>query len=161
MNDRSVARLTYYGLFAALIFVATYFLKIILPIGYIHLGDGMILAGAVLLGPSAWLPAALGSALADLLLGYSAYILPTFLIKGLVAFLAGLFLSRIRSIGSSILVFVLVEILMVAGYFITEMFLYGFAGALPQLVPNLLQGASGVVVVLALYPSLQGLRRRM
>lgn len=161
MNDRSVYRLTHLGLFAALIFVATYLLKIILPIGYIHLGDGMILAGATLLGPAAWISAAIGSALADIMLGYSAYAIPTFLIKGLVGFLAGVLLRRFHNISGAMLVFVLVEILMVAGYFVTEAFMYGLAGAFPQLLPNLLQGASGVLIGAMLYPAVTRLRHRI
>lgn len=161
MNDRSVYRVTHLGLFAALIFVATYLLKIVLPIGYIHLGDGMILAGSTLLGPAAWISAAIGSALADILLGYTSYALPTFLIKGLVGFLAGVFLKKCHNISGAMIVFVLVEVIMVAGYFITEALMYGIAGAFPQLLPNLLQGASGVLIGTMLYPAVTRLRHRI
>ena len=161
MNDKSVYRLTHLGLFAALIFVATYLLKIILPIGYIHLGDGMILAGATLLGPTVWISAAIGSALADIMLGFSAYALPTFLIKGLVGFLAGVLLKRFPHFRGAMIVFVIVELIMVAGYFVTEGFMYGLAGAFPQLLPNLLQGASGVLIGSMLYPAVTTLRRRL
>lgn len=71
------------GMMAALVFVATYFFKLPVSItqGYIHLGDGFILLGASLwVGQRA--AAAIGSALADLLGGYTLYILPTFVIKG-------------------------------------------------------------------------------
>ena len=84
MGDNKIKKLTFSGVMAALTFIATYFIKIPNPIGYIHLGDGVILAGATLLGPAAILPAAFGSALADLLGGYSVYIIPTFLVKGLM-----------------------------------------------------------------------------
>ena len=75
------------GMMAALVFVATYFFKLPVSItqGYIHLGDGFILLGASLLGWASVPAAAIGSALADLLGGYTLYILPTFVIKGLVA----------------------------------------------------------------------------
>ena len=158
MKDQSVKKLTTLGLLAALIFVATYLLKIVLFIGYIHLGDGMILAGAVLLGPAVWLPAALGSMLADIMLGFSAYALPTFLIKGAVGFLAGLLLKRTNQLGGVIVIFIAVEILMVGGYFLTETVMYGFYGAIPQLVSNLIQGASGVVMGSVLYPILVKMR---
>lgn len=160
MKVQSVSKLTHLGLFAALIFVATYLLKITMPIGYIHLGDGMILAGATLLGPAAWLPAAIGSAMADVMLAYTSYALPTFLIKGLVGFLAGLFLQKIHQVKGAIGIFILVELLMVAGYFVTEAFMYGFNGAIPQLPANLLQGASGVVIGAVLFPSIVLLRQR-
>lgn len=160
MKNQPVSKLTALGLFAALIFVATYLLKIVLPIGYIHLGDGMILAGAILLGPSAWLPAALGSVLADIMLGYTAYALPTFIIKGEVGLIAGLLLKRIRHLGGVVLVFIGVEILMVAGYFVAESFMYGVNGAIPQLFANTLQGGSGVIVGAMLFPTLLKLRHR-
>ena len=78
------------GMMAALVFVATYFFKLPVSItqGYIHLGDGFILLGASLLGWASVPAAAIGSALADLLGGYTLYILPTFVIKGLVAAVA-------------------------------------------------------------------------
>ena len=72
------------GMMAALVFVATYFFKLPVSItqGYIHLGDGFILLGASLLGWASVPAAAIGSALADLLGGYTLYILPTFVIRG-------------------------------------------------------------------------------
>ena len=59
------------GMLAALVFVATSFFKLPVSVtqGYIHLGDGFILLGAALLGNTAIVAAALGSALADLLAG--------------------------------------------------------------------------------------------
>ena len=82
--------LAFGGMMAALVFVATYFFKLPVSItqGYIHLGDGFILLGASLLGWASVPAAAIGSALADLLGGYTLYILPTFVIKGLVAAVA-------------------------------------------------------------------------
>ncbi|NLB23561.1 MAG: ECF transporter S component [Clostridium sp.] len=158
MKDQSVSKLTTLGLLAALIFVATYLLKIVLPIGYIHIGDGMILAGAVLLGPAVWLPAAIGSMLADIMLGFSAYALPTFLIKGIVGFSAGYLLKRTNRLVGVVGVFIAVEIIMVGGYFLTETIMYGFYGAIPQIVSNLIQGASGVVIGVVLYPVLVKMR---
>ena len=76
------------GIMAAIIFVATYFLKIPMPSGYIHLGDGFILLAATALGWPAVVSAAIGSMLADLLAGWAVYALPTFIIKGAVAAVA-------------------------------------------------------------------------
>lgn len=160
MADKSLLRMIHLALLGALVFVATYFIKIVMPIGYIHLGDGMVLAGAVLLGPASWIAASLGSALADMLLGYSAYILPTFLIKGLVAATAGILLIKVRRPQVVVLVFVLAEAIMVGGYFAVESFMYGVNGAIPAILPNTLQGVSGVVVAMVLYPVLLNLKKR-
>ena len=161
MRDKSILRMIHLGLSAALVFVATYLIKIILPIGYIHVGDGMILASAVLLGPAAWFPAALGSSLADLMLGFTPYALPTFLIKGLVGLLAGYFVTKVHKIWLAGLIFIVVELLMVAGYFVTESFMYGINGAIPAIPANLLQGLSGVIIGLIVYPYMVSLRRRL
>ena len=67
----SVKQLAVAGVMAALVFVMTYLPKVPVPItgGYIHLGDGMIFLGAILLGPVGIASAAVGSALSDLVGG--------------------------------------------------------------------------------------------
>ena len=151
------------GMIAALVFVGTYFLKLPVPIanGYIHLGDGFILLGALLLGLPAIPAAAIGSMLADLLLGYATYALPTLLIKGGVAAVAVLAVRR-HGLWKRSLWLVLAELLMVAGYFVTEWLLmgYGFAGAWASVPANMVQGASGVLLAIALEPMLRRIRPR-
>ena len=66
------------GLMAAFVFVATQ-IRIPTAIGYINLGDPVILISSFILGPIAFFPAAIGSALSDLLAGYAQYIIPTFI----------------------------------------------------------------------------------
>lgn len=84
-----IKRLTLGGVMAALVFVMTYFPKVPVPVtgGYIHLGDGAIFLAGMLLGPLAVASAAIGSALSDLVGGYVPYVLPTLVIKGLMALL--------------------------------------------------------------------------
>ena len=81
------------GIFAALVLIGTE-LKIPTTIGYINLGDGVILVASYFLGPVAFFPAAIGSALGDLIAGYPIYIAPTFVIKGLMGVVAGLIMSK-------------------------------------------------------------------
>lgn len=118
------------GMMAALVFVATYFFKLPVSItqGYIHLGDGFILLGASLLGWASVPAAAIGSALADLLGGYTLYILPTFVIKGLVAAVAVCALRARHPYWLTVALLVLAELVMVAGYFVTEWLLLATAG---------------------------------
>ena len=143
---------------AALIFVATYFVKLPMAMtnGYVHLGDGFILLAASLLGWAAVPAAAIGSMLADLMGGYAIYLLPTFLIKGAVAAVAVLALRR-KHEWLRVLGLILAEAVMVGGYFIAEwLFLgYGFHAAVGSLLGNTLQGLSGVVVGLLLIPLLK------
>ena len=150
------------GMMAALVFVATYFFKLPVSItqGYIHLGDGFILLGASLLGWASIPAAAIGSALADLLGGYTLYILPTFVIKGLVAAMAVYALRTKRPYWQTVVLLALAELVMVAGYFVTEwLFLgYGLAAAVGAVVPNLVQALSGVILGGVLIPLLRRVR---
>lgn len=152
----NVLRLAYGGMLAALIFVATYFFQIPVSLtqGYIHLGDGFILLGAALLGSTAIPAAALGSMLSDLLGGYTLYILPTFLIKGAVAAVAVRCYAKQRPLWQRAVLLALAELVMVAGYFVMEWLVlgYGWAAALGAVIPNLVQGLSGVVIALILTP---------
>lgn len=148
--------LAYGGMMAALVFVATYFLKLPVPItqGYIHLGDGFILLGAALLGPTAIPAAAVGSMLADLLGGYTLYLIPTFVIKGAVAAVAVCGFAKCENFALRLLWMVLAELVMVAGYFVVEWLIlrYGLAAAVGAVGPNLVQGLSGVVIAAVLMP---------
>ena len=155
-NSR-ILQLSFGGMLAALIFVATSFFKLPVSItqGYIHLGDGFILLGAALLGnPTAIIAAALGSALADLLGGYTMYILPTFLIKGAVALVAVAALAKERPLWVRIACMIMAEAVMVLGYFLVEWLVlgYGLAAASGAVFPNIVQGLSGVIIGAALLP---------
>lgn len=154
----STTRIALCGMMAALVFVATYFIKLPMAMtnGYVHLGDGFILLSASLLGWAAVPAAAVGSMLADLMGGYAVYLLPTFLIKGAVAAVAVLAL-RGKHEWLRVLGLIVAEAVMVGGYFIVEwLFLgYGLAAASSSLLGNALQGLSGVVIGLLLIPLLR------
>lgn len=156
-SNNRIRKMALGGMMAALIFVATSFFKLPVSLtqGYIHLGDGFILLGAFLLGGNAAVvAAALGSALADLLGGYTMYILPTFLIKGAVAMVAVPFLTQKRSLWFSIAGMLLAEAVMVLGYFVIEWLVlgYGLAAAASAVFPNIVQGLSGVIIGALLLP---------
>lgn len=149
------------GMMAAIIFVATYFLKIPLNFGYIHLGDGFILLSASVLGWPAAVAAALGSMLADLFAGYTLYMLPTFVIKGAVAALA-VIASRRHSQPVQMLYMLIAEAAMVVGYFLTEWFILGFglAAATGGVLGNVLQGLSGVAIWALLMPVVKRIQKQ-
>jgi len=155
-KNTRILQLSLGGMLAALIFVATSFFKLPVSItqGYIHLGDGFILLGAALLGNTAIIAAALGSALADLLGGYTMYILPTFLIKGAVAVVAVAALAKERPLWVRIAGMIMAEAVMVLGYFLVEWLVlgYGLAAASGAVFPNIVQGLSGVIIGAALLP---------
>lgn len=119
--------------------------------GYGNFGDCFVLLAALLLGPVyGGLAAGIGSALSDLFLGYGLYAPATFVIKGLMAVLAALLFRALRGklikndIISMALCAVLAEAVMVLGYFIFELAMFGAGVALPILRAISCRGASGL-----------------
>lgn len=147
MRNGRVMKLAMGGVLAALILLATVAFRLPVPIaqGYVHLGDGVIFLAALLLGPYAALAAGIGSALADLLAGYILYMAPSFMIKAMMGLVVGSFARKGDQLRNAML-FVLAELVMVFGYFVFELFMYGFAGAVAALLPNAVQGICGVAV---------------
>lgn len=152
------------GVFAALIFVATLFIKIPTGYGYYNLGDGIILICAFLMGPVAFFPASIGSALADLASGYPVYIPATFVIKGLMGAFAGFWFMKFDvRVAHRLVAFVGAEIIMIGGYFLYESLpiMYGPIVAMGHIVFNGLQAVVGIVVALILSTLLSRLRPRV
>lgn len=90
-------QITYTALMAALVFVATYAIRIPNPAtgGYSHLGDCMVFLAAYLLGKKRGaLAGAIGGALSDFFAGAAIWILPTFFIKFVMGYLCGLVLEK-------------------------------------------------------------------
>ena len=140
------------ALFAALACAATMSIRIPTPGtgGYIHPGDAIVILSGVVLGP-VWglLAGGIGSALADLL---------TFVIKGLVALTAGLIYQKIgktkKSRYTAVVLGGIVDIVFVAGgYFLCEAMMYGMAAA-ASIPANIIQGISGLIISIVLYPVL-------
>lgn len=148
------------ALFAALICVATMVVKIPTPLnGYINLGDCVILVAAFTLPCGyGFLAAGIGSCLADILSGYTAYAPATFVIKGLmvlVVFLVTKLLKSNKQNFLKVLSGVLAELWMVLGYYIFEGFMYGFKPSLANIPMNLIQGAAGLVLAVILIKVLE------
>jgi uncharacterized membrane protein len=150
------------GVFTAVVFLATQ-IKVSTSIGYANLGDGFILASSFLLGPIAFFPAAIGSALADLFLGYANYVPATFIIKGLMGLVAGLILKQKNvSRKKKLLAVFLAELIMVSLYFGFESlpFMYGPAAASGSILANAFQGVVAMVLGIVFMEALQRLKIR-
>lgn len=159
----NVQRLALGGLMAALVCVATSFFKLPVPItqGYIHLGDAFVLVSAAILGPLGVAAGAIGSMLADLLGGYFQYLLPTFVIKGVVALVAYAGLKASKPMWVEWLVLIIAEAVMVLGYFLAECLMYGAASAAGAVLPNMVQGLGGVVIGALLIPVFRQVLKRI
>lgn len=147
------------AMLAALVCLATF---IVVPVpmthGYAHLGDVAVLLCGFVLGPLyGALASGIGSALADLFMGFSVYIPATFVIKGVVALVAALVMKCIRNRFKyaqlpSALSAVCAEIIMPVGYFFCEVILYGVPGALGSVVGNITQAIVGIIGAVILAP---------
>lgn len=100
MDNFNVRKLTYGGLMTALVFATTAIIpQIPIPFteGYIHTGDSMIFVTSILLG---WkygvFAGGVGSAMADLFLGYAHWALPTLIIKGIMGAIVGLMAQEVK-----------------------------------------------------------------
>lgn len=145
-NDMNVKKLAVTGMMAAMICVLTIFPHIPLGSGYIHLGDGLILLGVMLLGPLGIPAAAIGSMLADLLV-YPVYAPVTLVVKGLMALVAWL-IYRKGNVRRMVLACVAAEAVMVLGYFAYEWFAVP-EFAVADIPGNLIQGVAGAALGIA------------
>lgn len=161
MNSK-LKKIVMAALFAAFACVATMSIRIPTPGtgGYIHPGDAIVILSGVILGP-VWglLAAGIGSAMADLIGGYFIYVPITFVIKGVVAFAAGVLYQKVGKTSQSSYIAVILggvaDIVLVAGgYFLCEIFLYSTAAALASVPANIIQGIGGLVISTILYPVL-------
>ena len=144
------------GLMAALTFAATYSFHI--PIGskaVLHLADSMVFLGALLLGKrKGFLSAAIGMGLFDLLSPYAVWAPYTFIIKGVMAYIAATIIYSKNFNGKNIFINVLgytvAGIWMIFGYFIAGRFVYGnFGTAYADIPGNIFQVVAGIVLALA------------
>lgn len=181
MNQKT-QKMVLVAVMAALTYVATALIKIPTPtMGYIHLGNCVVLLCGYLLGP--WLgalAAGTGSMFADILSPYIVYAPATFLIKGINACVASLVLTALRKrkngkeskipfVFALIISGVLAESLMVLGYFgydilvsvafnfnATNMTLAaGITYALTSVPFYVLEAIVSIIIVTILYPLLK------
>ena len=152
--NKNVRKITYAALAAAIVFVVTRI--IYFPVGssgaYVNFGDVAIYFTAFLLGgPIAAVASAIGSALADLTLGYAIYIPATFVIKGLMGLTAG-FIMKSTKFWIYVTACVIGGAIMTLGYALYETFLFGFAVAIGNAPGNLIQWGGSVIIAALLFP---------
>ena len=151
-NKNAVQKIVISALLASLTCVFTMIIKIPSPLkGYVNLGDCIVLLAGWTLSPLyGFLSAGIGSALADLFSGYVVYAPATFVIKGLMALLSCYIFKishkKTGNLPSRIISDVTAEIVMIAGYFVFEGFMYGFAPSVVNIPANAVQGAAGLVL---------------
>ncbi len=179
MTEKNTKTKILAALMAAFTCIATMILKLPTPtLGYIHIGDGLVLLCGFILGPaSGALAAGIGSMFADIFSGYLSFAPATCIIKALTAAAAGIVYKSARqrfasAHGRSVAVIaggILAEAIMVTGYFLYETSVAAFAGggltaaalaagavsSAAGIPFNIAQGLTGILISLLLLPVLQ------
>ena len=136
---------------AALVCVTTMLIQVPIPAteGFFNVGDAMIMVAALTFGPMAGaIAGGIGSSLADLLGGWYVYVIPTLIIKGVEGLLAGWVMSGTDKLSFQRLMFAWIVggLEMVGGYFLFQVYLYGFSAAFVEVPFNFVQMAVGGIV---------------
>ena len=152
MKNLSAKKLAFLGVFTAIITLATAYLFIPNGIGYTNLGDGFIMLSAMLFGPYfALIAGGLGSCLANIILGYTAYAPFTLIVKGLEGLICGLIVNKLiktklNAHFSIIISMLIATLIMVLGYFLTNCILYSVEGGISSIPNDFIQAGIGIVV---------------
>ncbi|MDD2414510.1 MAG: ECF transporter S component [Eubacteriaceae bacterium] len=156
----STKKACYTALMIAVTFIMIMIVRIPIPNGYIHLGDCAVFLSGYILGPVFGpLAAMIGAASADYFSGFTAYVIPTLIAKGAMAWLTAWALNRDleRKIRIGIMVFS--SVVMALIYYISEIIMYGNAYSPLINIPfNFAQAMVGMAVALLLFKPLERFR---
>ncbi|RZN50582.1 ECF transporter S component [archaeon] len=138
--------------FTALVFIATAVIPP-LPIaasgGYLNFGDTAVYITALLFGSyTGAFAGGVGSALADLFLGFGAFAPVTLIVKGTEGFVVG-YLGKSAGTTTRIIALALGGVVLVAGYFVFEVAMFGYPAAIGEVPFNMLQFAVGAMIAIA------------
>ncbi|MBU3106663.1 ECF transporter S component [Clostridium gasigenes] len=152
-------RLVVIALLAAICYVGT-LINIRIPIGptqsMIHLGTTAIFVAAVIIGKDAGLAGAIGCSIFDLLNGFAAYTIQTFVIKGLTGYVAGTIAFTKEKEGNSIkynlIAFIAGGLVSICGYFFNNLLFLGrtWAVAISSLGTSLITTTIGIIIAIPL-----------
>ena len=158
--NKTVKKISFTALFAAMVFGLT---MLHIPIGaggYIHVGDAMIYLSGLLLGPWAFLAASIGAAFSDLASGVATYAIPSAIIKFLIAIP---FVALYNKSNKLLTVWTILSgAITVGGYYVADLVLYR-EGAIADIPANAIQavGSAVVFIVLALALDKAGIYKRL
>ncbi len=161
MKSMTTKDLSLLGLLTALVFLGGFIIKIPTFGGFVHLGDCMVLLAAVVLGPKKGaLASAVGMAMVDIMSGYMVWAPFTFVIKGIMALIAGyIFIKMSKSNPYRYLAaFTPACIFMIVAYMFSGIiiamwlsvepvnFATGFIFAVKDVPGNILQGTAAMIL---------------
>jgi uncharacterized membrane protein len=154
MENKLTRKLVLSGLFTALICIITLTIKVNIGTNgaYINAGDGFIYAaGIAMSGPWAAAAAGIGSMFADLIAGSAIYAPATLIIKALMGLAVGsAFYGRKANWGRYVIFMILASLIMVIGYGLYELIIFGYSVMLVNVWLNFIQAGGGVLIGLLL-----------
>lgn len=151
-----VKKISLTGVFAAIIFALTFFVKVPVASGYVHFGDALIyLCAAFIGGPWAMIAGTIGGLLADVIGGYVMYAPATAIIKALITvpFICVYKNKEKLLFPLSVLMTVLSGVITVGGYFIADLIIdktYAFV----DIPGNVIQAVGSAVAFIVISAAL-------
>jgi uncharacterized membrane protein len=147
-GSREIATVSVMG---ALACIATMIFTFPIPAtsGYFNFGDAIVMTTALTFGPVIGaIAGGLGSGLADLLGGWYNWVIFTAVIKGAEGYIAGTLAGdhATRTLTKTVVAWFVGAIVMVAGYFVVQVFMYGIGAAMAEAPFNFVQMAVAGVV---------------
>ncbi len=159
------------SLMAAITFIATSVIHVPTFMGVLHLGDSMVFLSAILFGRKKSAAAsAVGMCLFDLISGYTLWAPFTFVIKGVMGYIAGTIAYRKdyngNNLSNNIFAFVVAGIWMIAAYYIGGAIILTFISkefalkqaliiSLKDIPTNIIQVIGGIALALPLIAALK------
>ncbi len=148
------------GILIALVFIATTFINIRLPLsingGLIHLGNTILFLAAIIFGKKQGaISGAFGMALFDIFSGWMAWAPFTFIVRGVMGYIIGSIAwsqdRRGNNFVWNLIGIIISAIWMIAGYYVTEGILYGnWIAPVTSIPGNIIQIVVGAVIGLPL-----------
>lgn len=118
--------------------------------GYLNLGDAAVYFAAFAFSPVVGgITGGIGTGLSDALSGYPQWVFFSLIIHGVQGVVAGL-IGRKKTVGRMIIACFAGAVIMVGGYWLTEVFLYGPGPALTEAPGNLVQNVAGWIISIPL-----------
>lgn len=157
--DKNTKKIVLNGLMISLVCLATMAIQIPVPgtNGYVNIGDTIIFITSILFGPiPGMIAGGIGSALADILSGYTHWALFTLIVKGLEGYVVGFIINKFKNTSLNIILSTLLgSVIMVFGYFVFGAYLSGGFGVSLLSVPsNCIQGVVSIFLAVPLASSL-------
>lgn len=152
-NIKSIAM---YAVLISLTTLATMIITIPIPAtkGFINIGDVLVMVSALLVGAKGGMViGGIGSAMADVLLGYTHYAPITLVVKGIEGFLVGKIFEKSKKKSPRVATIVS-GLWMATGYLIAEIFIYGKA-AFVSLPGNIVQGLASAMLAIIVFPMIE------